>query len=237
MADDETKLPQPTKLPSKVYFRIGEVASLVGVEPHVLRYWEREFRTIRPKKSARGQRVYSRKDVETLMRVRQLLYSEGFTIAGARRRLQQERSGHALDVPMPADESADDLTTAAMADAELASSASPARETAAEERGARAVSPLASAAKAAPSVPVFESAGPLFERTILRDARSDGDGAAAPHAEPTTKRAAPPPRVERSALDGAAQTGTVEAAAMRAALRELRGEIEAFLGDLGSHAH
>src|SRR5258707_15385617 len=76
-------------LPSKLYFRIGEVADLVGVEPHVLRYWEREFKTIRPTKSAKGQRVYSRRDVENLMRVRDLLYAEGFTIAGARRRLQR----------------------------------------------------------------------------------------------------------------------------------------------------
>ena len=76
-------------LPSKLYYRIGEVAVLVGVEPHVLRYWEREFRTIRPTKSARGQRVYSRRDVENLSRVRQLLYGEGFTIAGARKKLQE----------------------------------------------------------------------------------------------------------------------------------------------------
>ena len=65
---------------------IGEVAELVGVEPHVLRYWEREFRTIRPTKSAKGQRVYSRRDVENLVRVRELLYKEGFTIAGAKKR-------------------------------------------------------------------------------------------------------------------------------------------------------
>jgi DNA-binding transcriptional MerR regulator len=76
-------------LPAKLYFRIGEVAGLVGVEPHVLRYWEREFKSIRPQKSAKGQRVYSRRDVETLMRVRELLYREGFTIAGARKRLQK----------------------------------------------------------------------------------------------------------------------------------------------------
>ena len=76
-------------LPSKLFFRIGEVAGLVGVEPHVLRYWEREFRSIRPTKSAKGQRVYSRRDVENLMRVRDLLYSEGFTIAGAKRKLQR----------------------------------------------------------------------------------------------------------------------------------------------------
>src|ERR1700730_12329415 len=76
-------------LPPKLYYRIGEVAELVGVEPHVLRYWEREFRTIRPAKSAKGQRVYSRRDVENLMRVRELLYSEGFTIAGAKKKLQR----------------------------------------------------------------------------------------------------------------------------------------------------
>ena len=75
-------------LPSKLYFRIGEVADLVGVEPHVLRYWEREFRTIRPTKSAKGQRVYSRRDVENLMQVKDLLYGEGFTIAGARKRMR-----------------------------------------------------------------------------------------------------------------------------------------------------
>jgi DNA-binding transcriptional MerR regulator len=84
-------------LPSKLYFRIGEVAELVGVEPHVLRYWEREFRSVRPTKSAKGQRVYSRRDVENLMRVRELLYKEGFTIAGAKKRLQ--RSGVEPDKP------------------------------------------------------------------------------------------------------------------------------------------
>ena len=78
-----------SRLPPKLYFRIGEVASLVGVEPHVLRYWEREFRTIRPTKSAKGQRVYSRRDVENLMRVRELLYQEGFTIAGAKKKLER----------------------------------------------------------------------------------------------------------------------------------------------------
>jgi DNA-binding transcriptional MerR regulator len=75
-------------LPTKLYFRIGEVASAVGVETHVLRYWETEFRSIRPQKSSRGQRVYSRRDVETLLRVRELLYDRGFTIAGARKQLR-----------------------------------------------------------------------------------------------------------------------------------------------------
>ncbi|MDF2696503.1 MAG: Transcriptional regulator, MerR family [Labilithrix sp.] len=77
------------ELPPKLFFRIGEVAGLVGVEPHVLRYWEREFRSIRPTKSAKGQRVYTRKDVENLLRVRDLLYRDGFTIAGAKKKLQR----------------------------------------------------------------------------------------------------------------------------------------------------
>ena len=75
-------------IPDKIYFRIGEVAHLVGVEPHVLRYWEHEFRSIRPTKSQRGQRVYSRRDVEHLRRIRTLLYEEGFTIAGAKKALR-----------------------------------------------------------------------------------------------------------------------------------------------------
>jgi len=95
-------------LPEKPYYRIGEVAELVGVEPHVLRYWEREFRAIRPTKSARGQRVYSRRDVENLLRVRHLLYAEGFTIAGAKKRLGRgapvaEETTHPASEPPPSE--------------------------------------------------------------------------------------------------------------------------------------
>jgi len=72
----------------KLYYRIGEVSGIVGVEPHVLRYWESEFRSVRPQKSARGQRIYSRRDVETLLKVKELLYAHRFTIAGARRKLR-----------------------------------------------------------------------------------------------------------------------------------------------------
>jgi DNA-binding transcriptional MerR regulator len=75
--------------PVKLYYRIGEVADIVGVEPHVLRYWETEFRSIRPQKSRKGQRIYSRKDVDRLLQVKDLLYTHGFTIAGARKRLRQ----------------------------------------------------------------------------------------------------------------------------------------------------
>lgn len=75
--------------PVKLYYRIGEVADAVGVQPHVLRYWESEFGTIRPQKSSKGQRVYSHKDLEKLLRVKELLHSEGYTIAGAKKRLRQ----------------------------------------------------------------------------------------------------------------------------------------------------
>jgi len=73
----------------KLYYRIGEVSDIVGVEPHVLRYWATEFRTIRPQKSRKGQRIYSRKDVDKLLKVKDLLYTHGFTIAGARKRLRE----------------------------------------------------------------------------------------------------------------------------------------------------
>jgi DNA-binding transcriptional MerR regulator len=103
MSDQSFKTGMPRVLPSKLYFRIGEVASLVGVEPHVLRYWEREFRSIRPTKSAKGQRVYSRRDVENLMRVRDLLYAEGFTIAGAKKKLQRGEGAMETEPVEPVD--------------------------------------------------------------------------------------------------------------------------------------
>lgn len=89
------------EIPVKLYYRIGEVAEIVGVEPHVLRYWETEFRSIRPSKSAKGQRVYSRRDVEKLLKVKDLLYSHGFTIAGARKRLREAMEEPAAPAPTP----------------------------------------------------------------------------------------------------------------------------------------
>ncbi len=75
-------------LPGKLYFRIGEVAELVGVEPHVLRYWETEFR-MRPHRSSSGHRLYRKKDIQRFLRIRKLLHTEGFTIAGARKALSE----------------------------------------------------------------------------------------------------------------------------------------------------
>ncbi len=77
-----------TEIPDRVYFRIGEVSSIVGVDPHVLRYWESEFKVIKPRRAKSKQRLYRRKDVENLLRIKSLLHDEGYTIAGARRLLK-----------------------------------------------------------------------------------------------------------------------------------------------------
>ena len=77
-------------IPDKLFFKIGEVCNLVGVEAHVLRYWETEFPMLQPQKNRAGQRTYRRKDVEMALRIKELLYDEGFTIAGAKRKLISE---------------------------------------------------------------------------------------------------------------------------------------------------
>ena len=81
---------EPVVIPEKIYFKIGEVCELVGVQAHVLRYWETEFPMLSPQKNKSGQRSYRRRDVEIALRVKQLLYNEMFTIAGARKKLQSE---------------------------------------------------------------------------------------------------------------------------------------------------
>ena len=82
---------QPTPdIPDKLYFKIGEVSELLGVEAYVLRYWETEFPVLSPKKSGTGHRLYRRKDVELLLRIKHLLYDKRFTIEGARQSLQSE---------------------------------------------------------------------------------------------------------------------------------------------------
>jgi DNA-binding transcriptional MerR regulator len=75
------------EIPDKLYFKIGEVSELLGVEPYVLRYWETEFPALSPKKSGTGHRLYRRKDVELLLRIKHLLYEKRFTIEGARQSL------------------------------------------------------------------------------------------------------------------------------------------------------
>jgi DNA-binding transcriptional MerR regulator len=79
----------PDGIPDKPFFKIGEAARLCAVKPHVLRYWETEFRSVRPQKTRSQQRLYRRRDIELLLKVRDLLYEERFTIEGARARLRE----------------------------------------------------------------------------------------------------------------------------------------------------
>lgn len=79
------------QIPDKLYFKIGEVAALLQLKTHVLRYWETEFSVLQPIKSRTNQRLYRRKDVETALLIKELLYRQGFTIAGARKKLQAEK--------------------------------------------------------------------------------------------------------------------------------------------------
>jgi DNA-binding transcriptional MerR regulator len=89
------------RIPDKLYFRIGEVADLTGVKPHVLRYWESEFGSFRPSKSRNQQRLYRQRDVELVLRLKDLLYNQGFTIAGAKKKLREKLAEDGLQLGLP----------------------------------------------------------------------------------------------------------------------------------------
>jgi DNA-binding transcriptional MerR regulator len=99
----QRRAPEKTEIPDKLYFRIGEVSRLCAVESYVLRFWETEFTQLRPNKSGTGQRLYRKRDVEVALRIKRLLHTEGYTIAGARQILQAEsrRKGGQPELPMP----------------------------------------------------------------------------------------------------------------------------------------
>lgn len=79
-------------IPNKLYFKIGEVSEITGMEPYVIRYWESEFKSIKPSRTQSNQRVYRRKDVENILEIKRMLYEEKLTIAGARKKLQDKKS-------------------------------------------------------------------------------------------------------------------------------------------------
>lgn len=81
------------EIPDKLFFRISEVCEIVGIEAYVLRFWETEFPNLAPEKSKAGHRVYKKKDVEMVLRIKELLYDRGYTIAGARKQLSRNRAG------------------------------------------------------------------------------------------------------------------------------------------------
>ena len=79
------------KIPDKLFFKIGEIAKLTGLEQHVLRYWEDEFEALQPKKNKSGQRFYEKKDVELIFKIQRLLYLERYTIAGAKQKMKENK--------------------------------------------------------------------------------------------------------------------------------------------------
>ncbi len=107
-------------IPDKAFFRIGEVAEIVGVKPYVIRYWETEFKQLRPNKSRTNQRVYSRTDVQLLITIKTLLYTDGFTIEGARKQLTKSPRSKSGALPFP--DAQDDQETPAEAAPVLESS-------------------------------------------------------------------------------------------------------------------
>lgn len=82
---------------SKLFYRIGEVSRLSGLEQYVLRYWESEFPQLKPNKGKSGQRLYSKKDLDAVLHIKQLLYKDGYTIAGARKKLNSKGDRDALE--------------------------------------------------------------------------------------------------------------------------------------------
>ena len=83
----EKKIDPP--IPEKLYYKIGEVSQITGVEPYILRYWESEFKIVTPIRTNSKQRLYRKKDLELILEIKKLLYEEKFTIAGAKKRLQR----------------------------------------------------------------------------------------------------------------------------------------------------
>jgi DNA-binding transcriptional MerR regulator len=103
------------RIPNKLFFKIGEVCEITDTQPYVLRYWESEFPALAPAKNSSGQRIYRRRDIETVLRIKQLLYDEGFTIAGAKKRLESEAGGRA---PTPRSQAAEAAPEAVAAEPE-----------------------------------------------------------------------------------------------------------------------
>ncbi len=94
------------RLPDRLYFKIGEVSRIVGVKPYVLRFWETEFDLLKPGKAPSRHRLYKKKDVELLLEIKRLLYAEGYTIEGAKKKLKETKKEERQQLKLPLAESA-----------------------------------------------------------------------------------------------------------------------------------
>ncbi len=129
-------------IPEKLFFKIGEVCELAGVQAHVLRYWESEFPMLAPQKNRAGQRVYRKRDVEIALRVKELLYEDQYTIAGAKKRLANDlRAGGKFKVsPEDNGEDSDHSARAVQATSSPTGGSSPGTKTAADRKALRQLS-------------------------------------------------------------------------------------------------
>jgi len=96
----KTRASEPPAIPDRLYFKIGDVAQICGVETYVLRFWETQFPQLKPNKSGTGQRLYRRRDVELALRIKNLVHIEGYTLAGARQALQQPQAPRSAPQPV-----------------------------------------------------------------------------------------------------------------------------------------
>jgi DNA-binding transcriptional MerR regulator len=119
------------RVQKRLYYKIGEACKALGIQPYVLRYWETEFPALTPSKSRSGQRVYSEKELEIIRRIKELLYEEGYTIAGAKKKLEAELASGSLgeaeetDVPDGDDAAAEEAPPSAPAEPEAEAPAAP----------------------------------------------------------------------------------------------------------------
>lgn len=143
-------------IPEKLFFKIGEVCDIVGIQAHVLRYWESEFPMLAPQKNRAGQRTYRKRDVEMVLRIRELLYEEQYTIPGARKRLASDlRGASRLKVVTP-EMSAQDVATPAFdhyaAPPDASSSPAPQMMQSPTASASLAISPASSPAASQPAM-------------------------------------------------------------------------------------
>lgn len=160
-------MPPKARVQKRLYYKIGEACKALGIQPYVLRYWETEFPALAPNKSRSGQRVYSEKELEIIRRIKELLYDEGYTIAGAKKKLEGELASGTLSL-------ADDEDEPAAAEPETAPGPEPtprakaAPRTATPRKPAAAEPPPAAAAPTPPAAPLFaDLAGPAPENPTV----------------------------------------------------------------------
>jgi DNA-binding transcriptional MerR regulator len=153
-------------IPEKLFFKIGEVCDITGVQAHVLRYWESEFPMLAPQKNRAGQRTYRKRDVEMVLRIKELLYEDQYTIAGAKKKLVSEiRGASKLKVVTP------DMNASSVAAATEETPKESNIRDAAQLQQATASAPPPSAVVAAPSYASDEEVVPVEPQTPLTDER------------------------------------------------------------------